>query len=34
VGHPRLDSDEAERILLRHASAVTGANLPALAVGD
>ena len=34
VGHPRLDSDEAERILLRHASAVTGANLPAVAVGD
>jgi AcrR family transcriptional regulator len=34
VGHPRLDSGEAERILLRHASAVTGANLPALAVGD
>jgi len=34
VGHPRLDSGEAERILLRHASAVTGANLPAVAVGD
>jgi AcrR family transcriptional regulator len=34
VGHPRLDSDEAERILLRHASAVTGANLPAVPVGD
>jgi AcrR family transcriptional regulator len=34
VGHPRLDSDEAERILLRHASAVTGADLPAVAVGD
>lgn len=27
VGHPRLDSDEAERILLRHASAVTGAAI-------
>jgi len=27
VGHPGLDSAEAERILLRHASAVTGANL-------
>lgn len=29
VGHPRLDSDEAERILLRHASAVTGAAIGA-----
>ena len=27
VGHPGLDSAEAERILLRHASAVTGAEL-------
>jgi AcrR family transcriptional regulator len=27
VGHPGLDSPEAERILLRHASAVTGAEL-------
>jgi len=27
VGHPGLDSAEAERILVRHASAVTGANL-------
>lgn len=27
VGHPGLDSAEAERILVRHASAVTGARL-------
>ncbi|HMJ96007.1 MAG TPA: TetR/AcrR family transcriptional regulator [Thermoleophilaceae bacterium] len=27
VGHPGLDSAEAERILLRHASAVTGSEL-------
>jgi len=27
IGHPGLDSAEAERILLRHASAVTGADL-------
>jgi AcrR family transcriptional regulator len=27
VGHPGLDSAEAERILVRHASAVTGADL-------
>ena len=27
VGHPRLDSAEAERILLRHAGAVTGTDL-------
>jgi AcrR family transcriptional regulator len=27
VGHPGLDSAEAERILLQHASAVTGADL-------
>jgi hypothetical protein len=27
VGHPGLDSEEAERILVRHASAVTGADL-------
>jgi hypothetical protein len=27
IGHPGLDSAEAERILLRHASAVTGAEL-------
>jgi AcrR family transcriptional regulator len=27
IAHPGLDSDEAKRILLRHASAVTGAGL-------
>jgi AcrR family transcriptional regulator len=27
VGHPGLDSAEAERILVRHASAITGADL-------
>jgi AcrR family transcriptional regulator len=27
IGHPGLDSNEAENILLRHASAVTGAGL-------
>ena len=32
VGHPGLDSAEAERILVRHASAVTGADLAAVAV--
>jgi AcrR family transcriptional regulator len=30
VGHPGLDSAEAERILLRHASAVTGVELDAV----
>jgi AcrR family transcriptional regulator len=30
VGHPGLDSTEAERILLRHASAVTGTELEAV----
>jgi AcrR family transcriptional regulator len=30
VGHPGLDSAEAERILLRHASAVTGTELEAV----
>jgi AcrR family transcriptional regulator len=30
VGHPGLDSAEAERILLRHASAVTGTELDAV----
>ena len=30
VGHPRLDSAEAERILVRHAGAVTGAELEAV----
>ena len=30
VGHPGLDSAEAERILVRHASAVTGADLDAV----
>jgi AcrR family transcriptional regulator len=30
VGHPGLDSGEAERILVRHASAVTGADLGAV----
>jgi AcrR family transcriptional regulator len=30
VGHPGLDSAEAERILLRHASVVTGAQLDAV----
>jgi AcrR family transcriptional regulator len=30
VGHPGLDSAEAERILLQHASAVTGAELDAV----
>jgi AcrR family transcriptional regulator len=33
VGHPGLDSAEAERILLRHASAVTGAELGELPAG-
>jgi AcrR family transcriptional regulator len=32
VGHPGLDSAEAERILLRHASAVTGLELDAVAL--
>jgi AcrR family transcriptional regulator len=32
VGHPGLDSAEAERILLRHASAVTGVELEAVAL--
>jgi AcrR family transcriptional regulator len=32
VGHPGLDSNEAERVLLRHASAVTGAELEAVAL--
>jgi hypothetical protein len=27
VGHPGLDSSEAERILLRHAGAATGVDL-------
>ncbi len=27
VGHPGLDSAEAERIVVRHASAVTGVDL-------
>jgi hypothetical protein len=27
IGHPGLDSAAAERVLLRHASAVTGAAL-------
>jgi AcrR family transcriptional regulator len=30
VGHPGLDSAEAERVLLRHASAVTGVELEAV----
>ena len=30
VGHPGLDSAEAERVLVRHASAVTGADLEAV----
>jgi len=29
IGHPGIDNAEAERILLRHASAVTGARLDA-----
>jgi AcrR family transcriptional regulator len=33
VGHPGLDSAEAERILLRHASAVTGTQLDAVPLG-
>jgi AcrR family transcriptional regulator len=32
VGHPGLDSAEAERILVRHASAVTGADLEGVSV--
>ena len=32
VGHPRLDGEEAEQILLRHASAVTGTELAAVGV--
>ena len=32
VGHPGLDSGEAERILVRHASAVTGADLESVSV--
>jgi AcrR family transcriptional regulator len=32
VGHPGLDSAEAERVLVRHASAVTGADLGAVPV--
>ena len=32
VGHPGLDSAEAERILVRHASAVTGADLDRVSV--
>ena len=34
VGHPRLDGAEAERILVRHASAVTGADLSAVPVDE
>jgi len=34
VGHPGLDSEEAERILVRHASAVTGADLEADELGS
>jgi len=30
VGHPGLDSDEAERILVRHAGAATGTDLEAV----
>jgi AcrR family transcriptional regulator len=33
VGHPGLDSEEAERILVRHASAVTGADLGSVELG-
>jgi AcrR family transcriptional regulator len=32
VGHPRLNSAEAERILVRHAGTVTGADLEAVPV--
>jgi AcrR family transcriptional regulator len=34
VGHPGLDSAEAERVLVRHASAVTGADLEAVELRD
>jgi hypothetical protein len=34
VGHPRLDSAEAERVLVSHASAVTGVELFNAAVDD
>jgi hypothetical protein len=34
VGHPRLDSAAAERILVRHASAVTGVDLAGEAVDE